>query len=137
MVRLTVVNESRALLEVIGDILAGGRYCTTLIEGVDDEVVARIGRSRPDVLMIDLAAGEDADGGWEIVREIRTIAGCEHVLVLLTTADIASLADAPLGRETAEGVAILQLPFAIDSLQTSLETLMNRQEATECSSDPT
>ena len=123
MVRLTVVNDNPELLDLIGDILEGDRYATTLIDSVGDDLLERICRSRPDLLMIDLRHGDDARHGWEIVRQVRRVVGCEHLPVVLCTADIAALDEMKPEVQAVGDVVTLRLPFEIDELLRSVRSL--------------
>ncbi len=133
MDRLTVVNDDPALLDVIGEILRGDRYVTTLLESVQDDLLQRIRRSEPDLLMIDLRHGDDARRGWEIVRELRRTPGCEHMPVVLCSADIPALSEVQPELEVAADVVTLELPFEIHEVLESIQTLLGRREASTCS----
>ncbi len=140
MARLTVVNDDPALLDVMGEILRGHRYVITLIESVQDDLLQRIRRSEPDLLMIDLRHGDDGrrgwdDGrrGWEIVRELWRTSGREHMPVVLCSTDIPALSEVQPELEVAGDVAILELPFEVHEVIESIQTLLGRREASTCS----
>jgi CheY-like chemotaxis protein len=133
MVRLTVVNDDREVLDLIGEILEGGRYATTLIDGAQDDLLQQICRSEPDLLMIDLRHGNDARHGWEIVQQLRTASGCEDLPVLLCSADVAALREMQPDLEATAAVTPLKLPFSIDELLDSIRSLIGGREAPRCS----
>lgn len=133
MVRLTVVNDNPELLDLIGEILEGDRYVTTLMESAQDDLLQQICRSEPDLLMIDLWHGADARRGWEIVRQLRGIPGCEHLPVVLCSADIPALSEMGPELETTTDVVALRLPFEIDELRQSIRRLIGRREVSRCS----
>lgn len=133
MVRLTIVNDNPELLSLIGEILEGDRYVTTLIESIQDDLLEQICRSEPDLLMIDLWHGDDARHGWDIVQELRSTSGCEDLPVVLCSADIAALNEVEPELQAAGGVVALKLPFEIDELLLSIRRLIGRREATGCS----
>ncbi|MDQ3480100.1 MAG: response regulator [Actinomycetota bacterium] len=133
MARLTVVNDDPALLDVMGEILRGDRYVITLIESIQDELLQRIRRSEPDLLMIDLRHGDDARRGWEIVRELWRTSGREHMPVVLCSADIPALSEVQPELEVAADVVTLELPFEIHEVLESIQTLLGRREASTCS----
>ena len=129
MVRLTVVNDNPELLDLIGEILEGDRYATTLIEGAQDDLLQRICRSEPDLLMIDLRHGNDARHGWELAQELRGTPGCEDLPVMLCSADIAALSEVERDLEATPGVVAFRLPFTIDDLLGSIRSLISGREA--------
>ena len=133
MVRLTVVNDNRELLDLIGEILEGDRYVTTLIESVQDDLLEQICRSEPDLLMIDLRHGDDARHGWEIVQELRGTSGCEDLPVVLCSADVEALNEMEPELGAAARVVALRLPFEIDELLQSIRRFIGRREAPGCS----
>lgn len=133
MVRLTVVNDNPEVLDLIGEILEGDRYVTTLIDSVKGDLLARICGSSPDLLVIDLRHGNDARHGWDIVRELRSTSDCEHLPVVLCSADIAALNAVEPELVVTPGVMALRLPFEIDDLLQSIRRLIGRQEASKCS----
>lgn len=128
MGRLTVVNDSPELLDLIGEILEGDRYVTTLIGNVQDDILQRICLSEPDLLMINLRHGDDDRRGWEIAQEMRSMSGCEELPVVLCSADIAALSEVEPELSAASGVVVLRLPFAIDELLGSIRRLIGRRE---------
>lgn len=133
MVRLTVVNDNPEVLDLIGEILEDDCYVTTLIDSVQGDLLQQICRSSPDLLVIDLRHGDDARHGWDIAKELRSIPGCEHLPVLLCSADIAALHEVEPELEATPRVMALKLPFEIDDLLRSIRRLIGRQEASRCS----
>lgn len=133
MVRLTVVNDNPELLDLIGEILEGDRYVTTLIDSVEGDLLQRICGSAPDLLVIDLRQGDDARHGWDIVQQLRGTAGCETLPVVLCSADIAALNEVEPELEATPRVMALRLPFEIEELLRSIRRLIGRQEAPRCS----
>jgi CheY-like chemotaxis protein len=125
MVRITVVNESRELLDLIGEILAGYRYKTTLIEGGGADVLRQVCQSDPDLLIIDLRHGDDALYGWDFVRELRHTPGCEDLPVLLSSTDLGALSQVTPDVDEAGRVLTLQTPFGIDELIQSIDGLVD------------
>jgi CheY-like chemotaxis protein len=133
MTRLTVVNDNPDLLGVIGEILDGDRYVTTLIGSPQGDVVEQICRSEPDLLMIDLRHGNDPRHGWDIVQQLRRTSGCGTIPVILCSADFAALSELEPELEHVPGVAALKLPFGIDDLLQSIGKLIDSRGAFRCS----
>lgn len=132
MVRLTVVNDNRDLLDLIGEILEGDRYVTTLIETVDGDAAEAICRSKPDLLLIGLRHADRDRCGWQTAQEIRRASGCENLPVILCSTDPAALNEVKAELDTAPGVAALTLPFTIDELLQSIRRLLDKREAFRC-----
>jgi CheY-like chemotaxis protein len=132
MVRLTVVNDNPELLNLIGEILEGDRYVTTLIGNVQADLLQQICRSEPDLLMIDLRDGDDARRGWEMVKELRRTSGCQDLPVVVCSADIAGLKDVAPELEAAADFLAVELPFRIDELLQSIHRLLGRRAALKC-----
>lgn len=133
MVRLTVVNDNPEVLDLMGEILQGDRYVTTLIDNVHGDLLQRICRSSPDLLVIDLRHGNNARHGWELVQELRRTPDWTFLPVLLCSADIAALNDVEPELEATTGVMALKLPFGIDDLLQSIRRLIVTREASRCS----
>lgn len=133
MARLTVVNDNPELLDLIGEIVEGDRHATTLIDGVQDNLLQQICRSKPDLLLIDLRHGDDARHGWQIVQQLRGTSGCDDLPVVLCSADIPALNEIESELQAAGRVVALKLPFEIEELLRSIRRLMGRQEAPGCS----
>lgn len=129
MVHLTVVNDNPELLELVGEILEGDRYVPTLIESAQDDLLQKICRSEPDLLMIDLRHGDDDRRGWEIVQEIRKTSGCEELPVVVCSADVAGLSELEPDLNAASRVVALKVPFGVDELLGSIHRLIVRGEA--------
>ncbi len=132
MLRLTVVNENPEVLDLMGAILEGERYVTTLIESVEGDLLQQICRSKPDLLMIDLRHEDNARHGWDIVQDLRRTSGCLKLPVVLCSADIAALNEVEPEIEATHGVVALKLPFEIDDLLQSIRRLIGRREAARC-----
>jgi len=133
MARLTIVNDSPELLDLIGEILEGDRHVTTLIDGNQDDLLQRICRSQPELLVIDLGQGDDARNGWGLVQELRGVSGCEEIPVVLCSADILALNELEPELKATNRAAALRLPFEVDELLQAIHRFIDRQEAPRCS----
>jgi CheY-like chemotaxis protein len=133
MVHLTVVNDNPEILDLMGEILEGDRYVTTLLESVQDDLLRRICQSEPDLLVIDLRHGDDDRRGWEIVQELRTTPGCERLPVVLCSADIPALNEVEAELKAVPDIVTLELPFEVDGVLHSIRTLIGRRETSQCS----
>jgi CheY-like chemotaxis protein len=133
MARLTIVNDSPELLDLIGEILEGDRHVTTLIDGNQGDLLHRICQSQPELLVMDLGRGDDARHGWKLVEELRGIPGCEEIPVVLCSADILALNELEPELNATSRAAALRLPFEIDELLQAIHRFIDRQEAPRCS----
>jgi two-component system chemotaxis response regulator CheY len=124
MARVTVVNDTPDFLELVGDILEGDRYDTTLIDGDRDDAVELIRESDPDVLMIDLRLGSEGLSGWQIAQEIRRDEAFEGLPVLVCSADMQAMAELESDLAPNRHVATLRKPFEIDELTTLIDRLL-------------
>jgi len=124
MARVTVVNNSPEFLDLVHDILEGDRYDTVLIDGDEGDVLHRIRRSRPDLLMIDLRMGNAGHRGWEITQEVRADAELQGLPVLLCSADLQAMAELEADLGATRHVATLTKPFEIDELTGAIDRLL-------------
>ncbi len=124
MARVTVVNDNAEFLDLVHDILEGDRYETTMIDGDRPEVLDLIRSSRPDLLMIDVRLGVPGDHGWEIAEAIRSEPQFTQLPVLLCSADVVALRELELGLAETRRVAMLEKPFTVDDLTSTIDQLL-------------
>ncbi len=125
MPRVTVVNDNPEFLELVGDILEGDRYETTLIDGdAMNNALDRIRTSQPDVLMIDLRLGRDGIHGWDIAREVRGDPEMRGTPILLCSADVVALRQIEDDLDDNFSVVTLTKPFSIDDLTDRVDQLV-------------
>jgi CheY-like chemotaxis protein len=125
MPRVTVVNDNPEFLDLVHDILEGDRYETAMIDGDRPGVVDLIRSSRPDLLMIDIRLGVEGDNGWEIAQEVRGEPQFKELPVLLCSADTVALAGLESALAETRRVAILEKPFTIDQLISTIDELLS------------
>lgn len=124
MARVTVVNDTPEFLDLVGDILAGDRYETTLIDGDEPGALEQIRASRPDALIVDLRMGSDELHGWRIAHEIRQHPELAHLPILVCSADAVALASVEHELRAAPRMEGLAKPFDIDDLIAAIERLL-------------
>ncbi|MGI8659193.1 MAG: response regulator [Candidatus Limnocylindria bacterium] len=125
MPRVTVVNDNPEFLELVGDILEGDRYETTLIEGdATNDALDRIRTSQPDVLMIELRLGRDGIHGWAIAQEVRNDPEMRGTPILLCSADLVALRRIEDDLDDTYSVVTLTKPFSIDDLTDRVDQLV-------------
>ena len=128
MARVTVVNDTPDFLELVGDILEGDRYETTLIDGDRDDALQLIKASRPDLLMIDLRLGTEGLSGWEIAQQVRRGAEFAGLPILICSADIQAMGQLEVDLADDRRVATLRKPFEIDELTETIDRLLGDPE---------
>ena len=128
MARVTVVNDNREFLDVVGAILEGDRYETTLIKGAAENALEQIRASRPDVLMIDLRLGSDGMHGWGISQQVRNDPELEGTPILLCSADNFALREIEDQLDDRYTVVTLKKPFSIDALLGRIDDLVLRRQ---------
>ncbi len=134
MVRVTVANDSRELLELFGEVLASDRHLVaTLLDSDDVDLIRQIQCADPELLVIDLQHGEEAGRGWRIVQEIKATPGFRRLPVVLCSADPVALADLQPQLCSMSDVVPFPLPFEVDALLGIVRRLTLREEAPQCS----
>jgi CheY-like chemotaxis protein len=112
--RITVIDDSPEMRDVLADALRGATVEVTLIESVTsiDEVAA----SAPDVLMVDLRLGTDHLPGWHIIRRIREHPNLLDVPVIVCSAALDQMR-AYGGASVDARTYLLPKPFSLDDLE--------------------
>ena len=122
--RITVVNDNPEFLELVRDILEDDHFQTTCIDGDRDDALARIVRSNPDLLIIDLRMGRDELHGWAIAQEVRREPSLEGLPLLLCSADQDALLGLAADLAETKYVETLLKPFAIGELTGAIDRLL-------------
>ena len=133
VVRLTVANDSSELLDLFGEVLASDRHVPTLLDSEDDDLLGRIRRSTPELLVIDLRHGDEPRRGWTIVQQLKATAEFRTLPVILCSADLVALADLHADLCTATGVVPFTLPFEVGDFLRLVRSLTRTKEAPRCS----
>ncbi len=123
MARITVVNDNREFLELIGEILNDDQHHATLVDGDLPDALDRIRDSGPDVLMIDLRLGEDELHGWAIAQQVRRDPQLDALPILVCSADIHALAMIEEQLAESHNVVAMSKPFSLDAFTAVIEKL--------------
>jgi CheY-like chemotaxis protein len=112
--RVMVVEDDRALLELLVDYFEGEGIEAVAVEGAE-QALARLtsGESLPDVILIDLRMPKVT--GEQLLERLRATPGLAHLPVAVMSGDPARLAFTG-----GEGVPALAKPFTIDELNAVL-----------------
>lgn len=124
MAHVTVVNDSPEFLDLVGDILEGDRYGTTLVDGDRDDALELIRASQPDLLMIDLRLGSDELHGWDVAQAVRGDPDFAGLPVLVCSADVQALKAIAEDLDATHRVTMLTKPFEIDELTDAIDGLL-------------
>src|SRR5690242_9905019 len=121
--RIMIVEDERITAEDIHDILIHLGYAVTAVVSSGEEAIREAGRTRPDLVMMDIRIKGDMDG-IETAREIREQYDIP-VVYLTAHADHETLARAKL----AEPLGYLIKPFQEAELLASIEMALHKQQA--------
>jgi CheY-like chemotaxis protein len=125
MAHVTVVNDSPEFLELVGDILEGDAYDTTLIEADEQDALQLIRQSRPDVLMIDLRLGREGHHGWDVARAMRNEAEFDRLPIIICSGDLEAMRELEAELTATRDVVMLTKPFEIDDLTGAIDRLLD------------
>jgi DNA-binding response OmpR family regulator len=86
---------------------------------------AEVADLRPDLMMLDVERNE-AEAGWELVRELKATRPTAHLPIVVTSGDGAIVAQEDV-RVCAEAAAILVKPYSLDDLLPVVATALDRR----------
>jgi CheY-like chemotaxis protein len=118
-VRVLVVDDNPLVRDMLGDVVRVAGYDVTVsAEGV--EAVTRLTEERYDVLLTDIKM--PTMDGWELIALATQIHPMLAIVVITGEDD-------PQDRQRAEqlGVTLIRKPFALGTLQTTLQTVLASQ----------
>lgn len=123
--RITVIDDSPEIRDVLSDALGGESVEVTLLAAVSslDEVAA----SQPDVLMVDLRLGTDHLPGWHVVRGVRSHPQLLDVPVIVCSAALDQMR-AYGGSSVDPRTYLLPKPFSLEDLESVMAEALAREE---------
>ncbi|HET8777313.1 MAG TPA: response regulator [Candidatus Limnocylindria bacterium] len=112
--RITVIDDSPEMRDVLSDALVGESVQLTLMDSVSsiDDVAA----TQPDVLMVDLRLGTDHLPGWQVVRHVRSHPSLLDVPVIVCSAALDQMRSYG-GASVDARTYLLPKPFSLDDLE--------------------
>jgi DNA-binding response OmpR family regulator len=119
--RILVVNDERAILELIEEILTGEGYEVHLDDHIDLNP-AEIERIEPDLIILDYLFGSEA-AGLQVLQRLKLNATTAQIPVILCTAATSLVQDAA-AQMSAKGVEIVFKPFEIDDLLQAVRRML-------------
>lgn len=114
--RVTVVNDSPEILELLRDLLEDERYAVTTVDGDLPNALSRICASQPDLLIMDLRLGSDGLHGWDISQQVRGTPELHDLPIIICSGDLMALRDLDADMQSSNRVATLTKPFALGEL---------------------
>jgi twitching motility two-component system response regulator PilH len=125
--RITIIDDSPEVLEVLGDALGGEGIEVTLLGG--RATLPEIAGTRPDLLIVDLRLGTDHLPGWELIRHVQAHPVTRDVPVIVCSGALDQMrgyGGAAIGART----YLLPKPFSLADLDAVLgEALDNGSTA--------
>ena len=126
---IVVVNDNPEFLAVMADILHDHRYAATVIDGDRDDALELVQAAEPDGLIIDLRLGRDELHGWDVLQEIRRDPELSELPTIICSGDIEGLAGLQQKVAGLHRVAMIQKPFSVDEMLSTLEHVLEREPA--------
>jgi DNA-binding response OmpR family regulator len=115
------INSSPEFLDFLRTLLQESRYNVTTTNFVP-ETFAQIAAVQPDLLIIDLVAGQHA--GWDLLEQLGRVAVTEQIPVMVTATDPALLARARAAQAQYGAETYLAKPMDIDDLLGAIRRLI-------------
>jgi CheY-like chemotaxis protein len=124
--RVTVINDNPEFLALMGDILASDHFVPTLLDEDEPDVLERVGKSKPDLLMIDLRPCVDGLDGWDIAQSLRRDLELAHLPILVCSTDYRALEELAAEAANDTRLELLRKPFGLDQLSAAIARLLGR-----------
>lgn len=127
--RITVIDDSPEILDVLGDALRRHDVEVTLLGA--RTTIDQIAASQPDVLMVDLRLGTDHLPGWEIIRNVHAHPSLRDVPIVVCSGALDQMRGYG-GATAGPRTHLLPKPFSLDDLDAVLaEAVASRVGSTE------
>lgn len=120
---IAVVNDDRAFLELLWEVLTGEGYRAVLYrEGA--RAAAAIRRAPPALVILDLRLGTPG-AGWRVLEELRRERATGAIPVIVCSADHRALRE-QAARLARLGCAVVEKPFDLDDLLATIAAALDR-----------
>lgn len=124
MRRAAIVNDDRAFIDLVGELLEERGWQTiALHEG--NQAFDVIKREHPDLVILDIRM-EQPDTGWRVLNLLMLDPDTRPIPVIMCSADWTEL-QAKEEWMNERGVGVLPRPFDVDDLYMSVERAMERE----------
>jgi twitching motility two-component system response regulator PilH len=125
--RVLVINDTKEILELFRDILAGGMgFEVTLMTFAPDEL-ARIVDERPDLVIVDFVLGDRELHGWQLLQKMRMHPDTASVPIIACTAAAREVRDAE-AYLMEQGIEVVMKPFTIGQLEKAVRNALKLGE---------
>ena len=126
--RLTVIDDSPAMLELLGDVLRAEGTEIRLLGS--DATLQDLEGPVPDLLMIDLRLGGERLRGLDLIRDVRSQPPLRCVPIVVCSASLDAIARHADELQAIPRLRVLPKPFTLDDLESCVEeALGDRWEA--------
>ena len=125
--RISVINDNPEFLELMGDILGDDSGLEVTLHDGDQTGIDVVRDADPDLIIVDLLLG--GASGWEIVTLARADDQLAEVPIVICTADVVQLRRRADELASMSNVHVLQKPFGIDELLSTIDRLLHPEAA--------
>ena len=117
-IRVTVVNDTEAIADLITDLLAGhARFEHRRL--LDEPSIDEIAASEPDLIFLGLRTNGRVHG-WNVLEAIRGDARLSSVSVILCTGDLLALRERMEGADPDPRTHVLEKPFDLETFEAAV-----------------
>lgn len=121
--RVLVINDTKEILELFRDILAGGMgFDVTLMTYAPDEL-ARIVEEAPDLVIVDFVLGERELEGWQLLQKMRMHHATESIPIIACTAAAREVREAE-AYLLDQGIEVVMKPFTVAQLERAVRNAL-------------
>jgi twitching motility two-component system response regulator PilH len=127
MTRIAVIDDNQQTLDFVEQVFVEhGWKLLACPQG--DEAFAMLQREQPDLIILDLWL-ERPDSGWEILRQLKSDPGTQHIPVVMCSGERERLEErrAILDEDAA---AVLVKPFEVEDIERCIEYVLSRPAST-------
>ena len=125
--RVTVINDNPDFLALMGDILASDHFVPTLLDEDEPDVLERAGKSKPDLLMIDLSPCVDGRDGWNRAQALRRDLDMAKLPILVCSTDYQAMEELAAQAVNDTRLELIRMPFALVHLTDAIARLLGRR----------
>ena len=125
--RVTVLDDSPELAELLRDVLRSDGLDVSLLEGQTS--LQDIEDSAPDLLVLDWRLATSHLTGLDIIRQARSQPALRTVPIIVCSAALNEIAEHADELAVTPRVSLLPKPFSLEELETSVEQALGRPMA--------
>lgn len=120
--KITVINDDTAFLQLMGDLLRGEGY-DVVVWKEGDTAYEMVKRDQPDLIVLDIRLGKPEEG-WQLLELFKLDLTTRHIPIIVCSADTVLLR-AKEGRLQELGCETLEKPFDIDELLRKINGILS------------